>query len=395
EDLLARERKAGPFGEVPQQVELLRRELDRVTGDAHLAPAGIDGDLADLHDFGRRAAVDTPQDRLHARDELCGGERLREVVVAAELEADDAVDLAVPGGEEDDGNVRRAARALARLEAVDVGQADVEHDEPGPVVPDRLQPALAGAGFQHPEALAGEVEVDEVGDVGLVVDDDDRPLLILHHAHGPISRPDAYLDYAMRSSGTHQGNVSPRQRRLCRRAARAGACDGDRLPVEAVGAADVPEPAAARLHGASLSLAVDGHEPECRAVAERPLEVVEQGPVEVAAHVDAVVETAADAPQRLGYVLHALVVVGGANPVLGHVDRRAGGVVRAPDRRLERPGPELVSHLQGRDALGRPEQAVGTKPQPGVGLHTDVGVAAAGVEPDVLHPVACPGHLRL
>src|SRR5262252_3457538 len=51
EDLLAREREARPFGEVPQQVELLRRELDRVTGDAHLAPAGVDGDLADLHDL--------------------------------------------------------------------------------------------------------------------------------------------------------------------------------------------------------------------------------------------------------------------------------------------------------------------------------------------------------
>ena len=71
------------------------------------------------------------------------------------------------------GIVRRLAQPPAHLEPVDVGEADVEDDEAGPVVADRVEARLAGRRLQDPEAVAREVEVDEVGDVGLVVDDDD------------------------------------------------------------------------------------------------------------------------------------------------------------------------------------------------------------------------------
>ena len=36
------------------------------------------------------------------------------------------------------------------------------------------RPASPVDALQHPVALAGEVELDEVGDVGFVVDDEDR-----------------------------------------------------------------------------------------------------------------------------------------------------------------------------------------------------------------------------
>src|SRR5207248_6320030 len=82
-----------------------------------------------------------------------------------------------------------------------------------------------------------------------------------------------------------------------------------RSGVEAVRAGDLAQPAGARLHRALLRLTVDGDEAERRPVAERPLEVVEQRPVEVAQHVEAVVEAPSDAAERLGDVQHALVVV--------------------------------------------------------------------------------------
>src|SRR5215213_2693979 len=91
EDLLARQREAGALGEEAQQVELLGGELDRRIVDQHLAPADVDRDRARLYDLGRRASVDTPQHRLHPGDQLGRGERLGEVVVAAELETEDAV----------------------------------------------------------------------------------------------------------------------------------------------------------------------------------------------------------------------------------------------------------------------------------------------------------------
>ena len=85
----------------------------------------------------------------------------------------------------------------------------------------------------------------------------------------------------------------------------AGAADGSgardgraRVTHRAVGAGDLAELARARLDGALLRGAVDGDEPERRPVAEDPLEVVEQRPVEVAAHVEAVAQARLDAAQR-------------------------------------------------------------------------------------------------
>ena len=72
------------------------------------------------------------------------------------------------------GIVEVCAQAPAHLEAVDVGEPDVEHDEPRPVLGDRPDAVFAGGRLHDPEAVAAEVELDQVGDVRLVVDDEDR-----------------------------------------------------------------------------------------------------------------------------------------------------------------------------------------------------------------------------
>ena len=148
-----------------------------VVVDADLAAAEVDGRGADLQDLGRRRPFGAPQHRLDARDELGRRERFGHVVVGAELEPEHAVDLAVAGGEEDHGDRRRLPKPAAHLEAVDVGEPDVEHDEARPVLADRLDAVLAGGGLHDPEALAAEVELDQVGDVGLVVDDENGAAL--------------------------------------------------------------------------------------------------------------------------------------------------------------------------------------------------------------------------
>ncbi len=122
---------------------------------------------------GGGAAVDPAQDRLHAGHQFGGGERLGEVVVAAELEAEHAVDLAVARGEEDHRDLGGLAQAPAHLQPVDVGEPHVEHHETGMVRLDRLQPGFAGRRLEDAEAVTRQVQVDEIGDVGLVVDDDD------------------------------------------------------------------------------------------------------------------------------------------------------------------------------------------------------------------------------
>src|SRR5580692_10117658 len=90
----------------------------------------------------------------------------------------------------------------------------------------------------------------------------------------------------------------------------AGAGNGDRRGSdEGVFPGDLTEPGRARLRAALEGLAVDGNEAEFRPVAVGPFEVVEQAPREVAADVDAVVQTAANTPERVGVERHALVVV--------------------------------------------------------------------------------------
>ena len=59
-------------------------------------------------------------------------------------------------------------------QAVDLGQHQVEDDEPRRVLLDRAERGPAVAGGHDPEALALEVRPDESDDLGVVVDDEDR-----------------------------------------------------------------------------------------------------------------------------------------------------------------------------------------------------------------------------
>ena len=84
--------------QLPEQVELLRCELDLLLADARLAAARVDREVA-VHEDGalalRALGRGAAQDRAHARDELARVERLRHVVVGADLEPDDLVDVLV------------------------------------------------------------------------------------------------------------------------------------------------------------------------------------------------------------------------------------------------------------------------------------------------------------
>src|SRR5438270_3636385 len=79
----------------------------------------------------------------------------------------------------------------------------------------------------------------------------------------------------------------------------------------------------ARAGMAGERAAVHGDQPERGRVPERPLEVVEQRPVEVAADVHALRHALEDLAHRLVDVSDSLVVVAGGDPVLRHEDRHA------------------------------------------------------------------------
>ena len=109
--------------------------------------------------------------RAHAREQLGEAERLDQVVVGAGVEAGDDVELLVARGEDQDREVGpRGAQPPADVDAVDVGQPEVEDDEADALVGggERRAPARDAA---HRVALAVEHAREARGDRLVVLDD--------------------------------------------------------------------------------------------------------------------------------------------------------------------------------------------------------------------------------
>ena len=78
----------------------------------------------------RRGRGGAAQVRANAGEQLGEPERLDQVVVGAGVQAGDDVELLVAGGEDEDREVGpRGSQPAAYVDAVDVGQSEVEHDQ--------------------------------------------------------------------------------------------------------------------------------------------------------------------------------------------------------------------------------------------------------------------------
>jgi hypothetical protein len=107
------------------------------------------------------------------RSELEGVERLDDVVVRAGGEPDDLVGRQALGRQHDDrhgGRVRVGTQLPAQLDAVDARHHHVEQDQVGHLPGDLLLGVGAVAGDPDLVALEPQVDLDESGDVRVVVD---------------------------------------------------------------------------------------------------------------------------------------------------------------------------------------------------------------------------------
>jgi hypothetical protein len=114
-----------------------------------------------------------PQKRLYAASELADRERLRDVVVGAELEAEHLVELVVASGQHDDRHLALGAQALANLEPVELRQHDVQDDEVDALRRELLQRFHAVPRLQDPITLALQGVGEKLLDGVLVVDEED------------------------------------------------------------------------------------------------------------------------------------------------------------------------------------------------------------------------------
>src|SRR5262249_4880822 len=122
------------------------------------------------------------EDCANARNELARRERLREVVVRAELEADHSIGFLVARGQDEDRHVAEVAQPSTELEAVDVGQPEVEHDEAGPTTVDCFEALRPRAFTNDLEAGLLEIRTDERADRFVVFDHDGDT------SHGRVAR---------------------------------------------------------------------------------------------------------------------------------------------------------------------------------------------------------------
>ena len=181
QELLPGEDHPGLVAEEGQDVELGGGEVDRLAvergpagGRLECHPAQPQGPAGGVGGGGRVAGPPDPaEDGVDPGHQLPGAERLGQVVVGADGQADEQVGLRVPGRQHEDGHRPVLLDPAAHLEAVEAGEHQVEDDEVGPDPLDEGHAGRAVGGHLHLEALAAQTGGDGGGDGLLILDDDD------------------------------------------------------------------------------------------------------------------------------------------------------------------------------------------------------------------------------
>ena len=148
---LAAEHPLRRRGEFAQQPKLGAGEVDLPPAAQHHALVRADLQVADRDDLGgRRTGPTAPAQRADSSGQLLHLKRLGDVVVGACLQAGDHVMRVGARGDHDDRDVAGAAQLAGALEAVDVGQHQVDQDDVRAVRP------------EQPQAVFGPVGLDDV-----------------------------------------------------------------------------------------------------------------------------------------------------------------------------------------------------------------------------------------
>src|SRR5262245_61701761 len=150
-----------------------RREPDLAVAGADALGREVDREVGGLDDGFLVGGRGSPQGCAEPGEELVHPERLRHVVVGAGVEGRDLPALLLPHREDDDRDRGPAAQAADHLDAVDPGQAEVEHDEVGVLARRDGECRLAARRELHVVAARTQVRPERAQDLRLVVDDED------------------------------------------------------------------------------------------------------------------------------------------------------------------------------------------------------------------------------
>src|SRR5579864_1060584 len=156
-----------------QHPKLRRREVNRPPGQGDLMAAQVDDHLAEPEDF-RRLVAAAPQDGPDTGHHLARAERLSDVVVGAELKAQEFVRLLVARRQHDDRRAGPLANPPADLAAVELRQHEIQDHQVRAhalVLPERRLPVR---GQRDAEAIALEIGAQQLDDLRFVVYNEHR-----------------------------------------------------------------------------------------------------------------------------------------------------------------------------------------------------------------------------
>ncbi len=157
-----------------EEVVLAGGEVHGGAADAHLVALHVERDRADGDDRGETLlGAAAAQCRTDAGQELADGEGFFHVVVGAGVQCCDLVGLAVAGGEHDHGNRVEGAQPREDLDAVEVGQAEIEQDEVGGAAGGEAEAFAGVLGLEELVARGTQGRFEKAVDLGLVVDGED------------------------------------------------------------------------------------------------------------------------------------------------------------------------------------------------------------------------------
>ena len=130
---------------------------------------GVESQVAH-HQVGAPSRGAAAQQRAHAGQQLLALEGLDQIVVGPGVEPRHARLERVARGEDEDGHVALLAQPAADLHAVELGQAQVEHDRVGLEVVRLVERGLTVARDADLVALLVEGTAEHAGDIGVVLD---------------------------------------------------------------------------------------------------------------------------------------------------------------------------------------------------------------------------------
>ncbi|MFZ0583291.1 MAG: hypothetical protein WAN72_25850 [Candidatus Acidiferrales bacterium] len=174
--IVARDDVPGSFEEKGEQIKFDRGEFDLAVFAVHGASPFVQLDIAENDRFrngGRRIGRGksaTPENRLNAGGEFARIKGLHQVVVGADFEAVDAIDIVAAGSEHDHGEARFLTDLAERFKAFQLGKHYIE-DHQGEVAGNgALEAFCAVVRDVDAEAFGLEVLAEKLAKLNVIID---------------------------------------------------------------------------------------------------------------------------------------------------------------------------------------------------------------------------------